>query len=170
MAKKPKKAQEAKSNAESVLDDILAPAEQAESAAEEAAQEEPQAEADSAQDETVAEVQAEEPVADAVESAGEPEPAQETAFIGKAWEDQEPAVSNLTVEMKPKVEAASGLEWKSAPCSPELENLLRHKAQHFAKLHYGIQVSLTGVTQELLNKCASDYRFAREIEKLTRPQ
>lgn len=154
------KAEEVKSNADSVLDDVLAPAAQEPEFTQEDAFEQSNVYSDAAEDtaqaETVAEVQ--EAVADAVESAGEPEA------------EQEPAVSNLTVSVKAKVDAVTTLEWKSQPCSAELENLLRHKAQHFAKLNYGINVSLTGVTQELLNKCASDYRFAREIEKLTRAQ
>ncbi len=78
--------------------------------------------------------------------------------------------SKLTVSVAaPKAQTATELLWKSKPAG-ELEGLLRVKAQHFAKMNYGINVTLTQVDQNLLDKCASDYRFAREIEKLTRKQ
>lgn len=82
-----------------------------------------------------------------------------------------PTEFNLTVTIalaKPTAETEV-LLWKSKPAG-ELESLLRHKAQHFARLHFGIDVSLNQVSQNLLDKCASDYRFAREMEKLTRQQ
>lgn len=82
---------------------------------------------------------------------------------------QEMQTSNLKITVMPVTsrEQSKDLTWKGNPAG-ELEMLLREKVQQFAVLHFGMNLRLDQVDQAMLDKCASDYRFLREIERLTR--
>ncbi len=90
--------------------------------------------------------------------------------VAKAKAEIEAKPSNLVVSVAPKAaEAKSVLLWKSTPAG-ELEPLLRERAKHHAKMNYGVDVTIAQVDQVLLDRCGTDYRFLREIERLTRKQ
>lgn len=64
--------------------------------------------------------------------------------------------------------ADTSLIWKGKKAEPDLENFLREKAHQFMTHYYGRTLTLNQVDQAVLDQCASDYRFMREIDRLTR--